>query len=60
MRMGTQTLIQALQVLPWVDSDNDDEVSNQEQSAVESENENEASHRGTHDLHHIIPNLHFP
>ena len=60
MRMGTQTLIQALQVLPWIDSDNDDEVSNQEQNAVESENEDEASHRGTHDLHHIIPSLHFP
>jgi len=60
MRMGTQTLIPALQVLPWVGADNDYEVTSQEQSAVESENENEASHRGTHDLHHIIPNLHFP
>jgi len=49
--MGTQTLIQALQVLPWVDSENDDEGSNQEQIAMESENEDEANHRGTYDLY---------
>jgi len=58
--MGTQTLIQALQVLPWVDSDIDDEGSNQEQNAVESENEDGANHRGTHGLHCIIPSLHLP
>ena len=60
MRIGTQTLIQALQALPWIDHDNDDEGSNQEQDAVESENEDEANHRGTRELHHIIPSLSFP
>lgn len=39
MRAGTQTLIQALQALPWM-SDNDDESHN-DPGVVESESEDE-------------------
>lgn len=46
MRMGTQTLIQALQALPWVDLDNDDEGSSHEQDAAESQSEDEDTNKG--------------
>lgn len=45
MRMGTQTLIQALQALPWIDPDIDDEGSSQEQDDAESETEDDDNHR---------------
>lgn len=45
MRAGTQTLIQALQALPWTsdpdDPDNDDDIMHNELSPVESESEDE-------------------
>ncbi|KXN81119.1 Sterol 3-beta-glucosyltransferase [Leucoagaricus sp. SymC.cos] len=45
MRMGTQTLIQALQALPWIDPDNDDEGSGQEQDTTGSESEDDENQR---------------
>ncbi|KAJ3570870.1 hypothetical protein NP233_g4123 [Leucocoprinus birnbaumii] len=45
MRMGTQTLIQALQALPWIDPDNDDDGSGQDPDVEESETEDEDSGR---------------
>ncbi|KAI0067772.1 glycosyltransferase family 1 protein [Artomyces pyxidatus] len=42
MRAGTQTLIQALQAIPWGDEqENDDELVNQELSPAESDSEDE-------------------
>jgi sterol 3beta-glucosyltransferase len=35
MRAGTQTLIQALQALPWGDDENDDDMSNHDSSEDE-------------------------
>ncbi|KAF9455009.1 glycosyltransferase family 1 protein [Macrolepiota fuliginosa MF-IS2] len=45
MRIGTQALIQALQALPWIDPDNEDEGSSQDQDAAESESEDDDNHR---------------
>lgn len=41
MRAGTQALIQALQAIPWSDSDNDDDIINRELDAIESESDEE-------------------
>jgi sterol 3beta-glucosyltransferase len=46
MRIGTQTLIQALQALPWIDPDNDEDGESQDQGAAESESEDDDNHRG--------------
>ncbi|KAJ7630514.1 glycosyltransferase family 1 protein [Roridomyces roridus] len=41
MRAGTQTLIQALQALPWTDPDNEDDVIPQTLSPVDSDSDEE-------------------
>ena len=42
MRVGTQTLIQALQALPWTkDLDNDDEILNQDQLTPSTDSESD-------------------
>ncbi|KAJ7693646.1 hypothetical protein B0H17DRAFT_1278469 [Mycena rosella] len=41
MRAGTQTLIQALQALPWTDPDNEDDVMPQTLSPVDSDSDEE-------------------
>ncbi|KAJ7275436.1 glycosyltransferase family 1 protein [Mycena haematopus] len=41
MRAGTQTLIQALQALPWADTDNDDDVIPQTLSPIDSDSDEE-------------------
>jgi sterol 3beta-glucosyltransferase len=54
MRAGTQTLIQALQALPWTDSDHDDDVINHGLSPVDCESEEEEdkpdSRKPTHSI----------
>ncbi|PFH54756.1 glycosyltransferase family 1 protein [Amanita thiersii Skay4041] len=42
MRAGTQTLIQALQALPWTDPDNYDEASNHDISSADSDSDEES------------------
>ncbi|KAJ7770865.1 glycosyltransferase family 1 protein [Mycena maculata] len=41
MRAGTQTLIQALQALPWTDPDNEDDVIQQTLSPIDSDSDEE-------------------
>ncbi|KAJ7462788.1 glycosyltransferase family 1 protein [Mycena galericulata] len=41
MRAGTQTLIQALQALPWTDPDNEDDVVPQALSPIDSDSDDE-------------------
>lgn len=46
MRVGTQTLIQALQAIPWTkDPDNDDEIMNHGGTVQASEDESEDDDR---------------
>ncbi len=51
--MGTQTLIQALQALPWADADNDDD---EEQDTADSESDDEGDRRGLLYLSYVNPN----
>ncbi|OCH96692.1 UDP-Glycosyltransferase/glycogen phosphorylase [Obba rivulosa] len=45
MRAGTQTLIQALQALPWIeDQDNDDDVVNHDVTPTENESDEDDKH----------------
>lgn len=49
--MGTQTLIQALQALPWADPDNDDDCWGPEQDPTGSESDDEGDHRSQYFLY---------
>jgi hypothetical protein len=51
MRAGTQTLIQALQALPWTDPDNEDDVIPQTMSPIDSDSDEE----GKPGLHAFTP-----
>jgi hypothetical protein len=51
MRAGTQTLIQALQALPWTDPDNEDDVVPQTMSPIDSDSDEE----GKPGLHAFTP-----
>ncbi|KAF7340015.1 Sterol 3-beta-glucosyltransferase [Mycena venus] len=46
MRAGTQTLIQALQALPWTDPDNEDDVMPQSLSPIDSDSDDEGKPAG--------------
>jgi hypothetical protein len=51
MRAGTQTLIQALQALPWTDPDNEDDVMPHSLNPIDSDSDEE----GKPGLYRLIP-----
>jgi hypothetical protein len=56
MRAGTQTLIQALQALPLMDDqENDDEFMSSSISPPDSESDDEGKHGAS-----LLPSVHFP
>jgi sterol 3beta-glucosyltransferase len=54
MRAGTQTLIQALQALPWMTSDNDEDGPNNPGS---TESDSDDDERPTCKWHHVLGNV---
>ncbi|KAF9015467.1 hypothetical protein BDQ17DRAFT_1386196 [Cyathus striatus] len=48
MRAGTQTLIQALQALPWAEIDNDDEATGHELGPIDSDSDDQAEVKAGH------------
>jgi hypothetical protein len=58
MRAGTQTLIQALQALPWTDVENDDDIMNMTASPSDSSDDEDQPGRLKND-HFLGCNFHI-